>query len=82
MYFFYKQEPACFKDTVCYNNGTAKFEGPMCWCDCLPEWQGNFDCTLPTQEVELNETAPSNTSECKWRSHNSVKKPIGCKYER
>ncbi|XP_067948549.1 abnormal pharyngeal pumping eat-20-like [Watersipora subatra] len=57
------KEPECFKDFVCHNNGTATYEGSVCWCDCPEAWSGNFDCSIPKQKpAVLNAT--SNGTEC------------------
>jgi len=59
-------EPDCLARTTCYNNGTATFEGTVCWCDCLPEWRGTFDCSLPTQEVVQQNRTAMNDSDCNF----------------
>jgi len=72
-------EPACYKNTTCYNNGTAMFDGPLCWCDCLPEWKGNFDCSLKTVEVVIDETkADENATACYYQGDPPCDLAHGC----
>lgn len=64
MHFFY-QEPSCFSELDCKNNGTARYEDKVCWCECTAEWRGATDCSKPTVEVKLNITGGKDEKNCK-----------------
>lgn len=55
------------------------FDGPLCWCDCLPEWKGNFDCSLKTVEVVIDETkADENATACEYIRQHHAQRHLSC----